>query len=105
MSVADKIARWIWGVILVQMRNPRSKATQKKLLALIPESRRDKIRLRAIKNEKFARRIGLPLLKITIKAFFIWTAAVVLYIIGLELQERGLFPTPDVIANPNSQAN
>lgn len=94
MSFPDKIARWIWGGILSQMRKPSSRQAQKRMLQLIPDSKREKFRQRAIKNEKFARKIGLPLLTFTVKAFIIWTAGVILYIIGLELQERGLLPGP-----------
>lgn len=63
-------------------------------MATIPENKRQAFRDSVVKRERFARKIGLPVLTWTIRAFFLYAAALILYFVGLDLQDRGYLPTP-----------
>jgi hypothetical protein len=68
------IARKIWGWMLWSIRRPAARKLQRAALNLIPESHRESAHKSAIKQEKFARKIGLPLLTFVINLFFVSVA-------------------------------
>jgi len=88
------LARHIWYWMLWSIRRPMARKLQKAALRLIPESRRESARLQAIKQEKFARKIGLPLLTFVINLFFISVALTLLLLFILNATAEGWLVIP-----------
>lgn len=66
---------------------------------LVPESRREAARLSTIKQEKFARKIGLPLITFVLNFFFVSVALTFLLLFILNAVAEGwlVIPTQEAL--------
>ncbi|MFM9873728.1 MAG: hypothetical protein ACKVQS_09725 [Fimbriimonadaceae bacterium] len=88
------LARKIWGWMLWSIRRPAARKLQRAALNLVPESRREAAHQSAIKQEKFARKIGLPLLTFVINLFFISVALTLILLFVLNANAEGWLVIP-----------
>lgn len=72
---------------------------QRAAINLAPESKRESARVNMIKQEKFARRIGLPLLTFVINLFFISIALTLILLAILNAVAEGwlVIPTQEAL--------
>ncbi len=62
LAIATWMARTLWRAMLWSMRRPLTKLLQRKSILLIPSGMRERAHKSMVKQNKFARRIGLPML-------------------------------------------
>lgn len=93
------VARRIWWCMLWYMRRPFMRRMQRAAINLYRPEKREKARLTMIKQEKFARRIGLPVLRFVLK-FFVLSVVIstfALFIINGVADGWLVIPTQDSI--------
>jgi hypothetical protein len=93
------LARQLWWIMLWLIRRPSSRRLQKAVLNLVPTTKRESARASMIKQERFARRIGLPLLTFVIRLFFLSVTMTVAILVILNGVAEGwlIIPTQDWI--------
>jgi hypothetical protein len=62
LAIATWMARTLWRIMLWSMRRPLTKQIQRKSVLLFPPTMRERAWRSMVKQNKFARRIGLPML-------------------------------------------
>lgn len=98
------IARRIWWGMLWYMRRPFIRRLQRAAINLAKPEKREKARQAMIKQEKFARRIGLPLITFVVRFFFLSVVLTYLTMFILNGVADGwlVIPTQDVVERQNS---
>lgn len=90
--MVDWIARRIWFALLWWIRGPFIRRMQRAGLRLVPNRYRDRARQAQIAQERFARRIGLPLLRFLISVFLLSVAASLLFRFAIYAIEQEWIP-------------
>ncbi len=95
--MSDAIARRIWGLMLWTIRRPLSRRLQAVSMRLVPPRYRETVRHRAIAQERFARRIGLTALRVTVQIALVSLSFTTLTFLILEGVSQGkiVLPTAD----------
>lgn len=94
MSLSAFLARHLWWAMLWWMRRPFIRRLQRWSLTLFPEGpKREKARQNYLRQERFARRIGLPVLRVAVGAFVVVVQLTLVYFLILEAFNRGWIPT------------
>ncbi|QYK54086.1 MAG: hypothetical protein KF824_04120 [Fimbriimonadaceae bacterium] len=98
------IARRIWWGMLWYMRRPFIRRLQRAAINLAKPEKREQARQTMIKQEKFARRIGLPLITFVVRFFFLSAALTYLTMFILNGVADGwlVIPTQDVVERQSS---
>lgn len=82
------------------MRRPWMKRVQRWSWQILPESKREKARLNLQRQNLFALRYGLRLLRVTIMMFFGSVLLTLTYLMVLELQQAGALEVPQGTSAP-----
>jgi len=93
-GITRTVARQIYGGMLWLMRRPFIRRMQRGSLNLIPASRREKARQSYLRQERFARRIGLPLVTFVVGLAFLSILATAMTMLILEGINQGWFLVP-----------
>lgn len=100
----DRITRAVWGSMLWAMRRPWIRKLQRKGTTFMPEGRwRDRARQTYLRQERFARKYGLGLLRLCIKfVLAVWVFGIG-YVALYYAFEQGWIPqkVPDT-SSPNT---
>lgn len=99
-SPVDFFARKLWWGMLWFMRRPWMKRLQRWSWQIQPESRREKARLSLQRQNLFALKYGLRLLRLTVMLFFGSVMLTLSYLAVLELQQAGAFEVPREVGAP-----
>lgn len=102
----DWLARQIWWGMLWLIRRPLSRRLQRASLKLAPESKREKFRQSMIAQERFARRIGLPVLRFVLRVFFLsaFLTLAISYVLDEIEAGRLIIPTQQALDTQREQA-
>ena len=93
-ALANDMARLLWWYMLWLMRRPWMKALQRRWLTWVRESRRENAK-RAVKRQNaWARKWGLPLLRGAMTVLLISVLITITYLIATNLYESGAFQVP-----------
>lgn len=93
--LARYLARWTWAAMLWLMRRPWMKRLQRSSTKLFPASMQDKARRSMIRQNRFARRIGLPMLTVSMNLFLASIILTGTYFAVLNLYESGTLSATD----------
>ena len=85
------LARQLWASLLWTMRRPGMKAFQYTVANWLPPDKRDRAIANVHKQNRFARRIGLPLMRITVTLIVASVVGSIMLQLLLDLRERGVF--------------
>lgn len=88
-AIAAILARNLWGIMLWIMRRPWMKRLQYGSIKLFPPSRREKARMNLIRQNRWARRYGQPLLRFAFLALLASMAITFTYYAAIYLVESG----------------
>lgn len=94
-ALARKWARILWFGMLWLMRRNYMRRLQSASIGWLPASIREKARRALIRQNAFARRIGLPLTTVTLNIFFASIALTFVWFACLWLFEHGILSVPD----------
>lgn len=99
------LARRIWFFMLWLIRRPGSRILQRAAINLSPPHKREKVRASINRQEKFARKIGLPLLTFVINLFFVSVGLTFVLLFVLNAQAEGwlIIPTQEALNLPQEQ--
>lgn len=100
--MARWLARRLWYGMLWLIRRPLSRKLQRAAVNLAPPHRREKVRTSMIQQERFARRIGLPLLTFVIRLFFVsvFLTFTLLFILTAQAEGWLIIPTREALNLP-----
>ncbi len=95
MSLLARIlARFLWGKMLWLMRRPWMKRLQQVSQNLFPEPKRSEIRSSWNRQNRWARRVGLPLLTVSMNLLLASILLTTAYFLVLGLYEGGFLAPP-----------
>jgi hypothetical protein len=93
-ALASELARLIWWYMLWLMRRPWMKALQKRWLTWVRESKRDSARIAVRRQNRWARKWGLPLITISVNLLLASVLLTMVYLLAINLYESGAFTVP-----------
>ena len=97
------LARWIawhlWAAMLWLMRRPWMKRLQRGWAQALPARMREGARASVSRQNRFARRYGLPMLTFSVNLLLASVALTLAFLVALRLAESGALSLPDEIRN------
>jgi hypothetical protein len=93
-SPTEALAKWIWFQILMGSRRSRNRARVTKLFSKIPPAIQGKVRRQVSRQERFARRYAVVMLKVTLNLALCSVVLTLALIVSTYLQEQGLLQSP-----------
>lgn len=93
-AIANWLARHTWYWMLYFMRRPWMKRLQHRWLRPVEGERYMRFPDKFIRQNRFARRFGLPLLTLTINLFLASVAITGAYFLAIYMMEGGYFNPP-----------
>lgn len=88
------VARRLWYFLLWFMRRPVMRRAQRRMLSFLPEGRRDKALKNIHRQNDFARRIGLNLMRTMVSILFLSFGLSATVMIVSEMAARGALTVP-----------
>lgn len=88
--LAGILSRFVWWWSLWLMRRPWMKRLQRKAFNLLPERRRAASRASILRQNRFARRWGLPILNVAITLLLASAALTVCFQVALYMYDSGV---------------
>ncbi len=76
------------------MRRPRVRRLQRASISWVPLASRERARQSYLKQERWARRHGLWMLRLVIQMFLLSLSLTLLFMLGLEAFNQGWIPLP-----------
>jgi hypothetical protein len=93
-AIAKDMARLLWWYLLWVMRRPWMKRLQKGWLNWVREAKRQGAAESVKKQNRWARRFGLPLLTLAMNLLLVSVILTVAYLTAINLYEAGAFSVP-----------
>lgn len=95
IAIADWLARRLWYAMLWLMRRPWMRRLQRRSFSLFGEERRALAYAKHKRQERFARRYGLPLVRLVILVFLLSMTFTLVYRAVLYAYEQDWIPRLD----------
>ena len=93
-ALANFMARIIWRAVLWLMRRNWMKAIQRNTIRMVPERFRAKAAAGQNRQNRFARRIGLPMLKVMMNLVLGSIIITVTFLLATHLYDAGILTMP-----------
>lgn len=97
-----RLARWLWGHILVSMRRPGVRALQRRSIEWLPERMRAKARADLRRQNRFALRYGEAILRWSLTLMVASITLQLVYALVVYWSIRGVFTPPESALPPGS---
>lgn len=94
LQIARWMARTLWGIMLWSMRRPISKRLQRLSVLLVPKRLRARAWQGMVRQNRFARRIGLPMLTFMMSLVIGSILISGSFMIAMRLYELGYLSVP-----------
>ncbi len=92
--IANWLARLIWRAVLWLMRRNWMKGIQRKSILIVPKSFREQAWKSQVRQNRFARRTGLPMLKFMMNLVLGSIIITVTFLAAMRLYESGFLTMP-----------
>lgn len=100
-ALARYLARLLWGSMLWFMRRPWMKRLQRASRNLFPANKRDQAWRSMVRQNRWARKVGLPMLTVAVNLLLASLVLTTTYFVVLGMYESGTFTAPDSFHQEN----